>query len=134
MARTKYSRRIVAQTLVTKLLSEPLRTSDWSAMAASYLITSKQVDKAEQLVQDMAREIQVQSGHLLASITSAHELSDTLRQQIADSLARQTNARTVTLDTTVDPTLLSGYVVRTPDYELNTTAQHKLRQLMSLEA
>lgn len=134
MATVKFSRRNIAKAIAAQLLATPSDTSKWIQMAAAYLVDSKQANKAEQLVQDIVREIQAQSGILLANVVSAHELSTELREQIASSLARKTGAKEVKIDATVDPTLLSGYVARTPDYEINTTAQHRLKQLMSLEA
>ena len=134
MATVKFSRRNIAKAIAAQLLATPSDTSKWIKMAAAYLVDSKQVNKADQLVQDIAREIQAQSGTLLATVVSAHELSTELREQIASSLARKTGAQAVRLDATVDPALLSGYVARTPDYEINTTAQYRLKQLMSLEA
>ncbi len=134
MATRKLSRRIVAKTIAAGLLAEPSNKSKWIAMAAAYLIDSKQINKAEQLVQDVAREIYVQSGTLLATVISAHELSAELRRQIAASIAHKTGAKEVKLDAAVNPSLLTGYVARTPDYEINTTAQYRLKQLKSLEA
>ncbi len=134
MATIKLSRRRVAITIADRLLSEPANASKWIAMAAAYLVSSKQINKADQLVQDIAREIYTKSGVLLASIVSAHELSTELREQIAASLAQKTGAQEVKFDATVNPLLLSGYVARTPDHEINTTAQYKLKQLKSLEA
>lgn len=130
----KTSRRILAQTIAAKLLAEPERKQDWLNMAAAYLVEARQIERAEQLLQDIVREIQRQSGLLLARVTSAYTLSPELLEQIAASLTRQTGAQRVQLDTSVDPALLSGYIVRTPDYEVNTTAQYKLKQLKSLEA
>lgn len=134
MAHAKLSRRIIAQTVAAKLLAEPERRADWLTMAAAYLLQTKQADRAEQLVLDIAREVQTQSGTLLASVASAHELGAELRQSIASLLASKTGASEVRIDTTVEPSLLSGYVVRTPDHEMNTTARQRLRQLRSLEA
>jgi F0F1-type ATP synthase delta subunit len=134
MARAKVSRRIIAQTIARKLLTEPERRQHWIALGAAYLVENKQSSKVEQLVQDIAREVQLQSGVLLASVTSAHELTDEIKSRIAASLAAKTGASEVRLDASVDAALLSGYVARTPDYEVNTTAQYRLRQLKSLEA
>ena len=134
MATIKLSRRIVAKTIAAGLLAEPSNTSKWIAMAAAYLIDSKQINKADQLVQDVAREIYVQSGTLLATVISAHELSVELRRHIADSIAKKTGAQEVRLDASINASLLAGYVARTPDYEINTTAQYRLKQLKSLEA
>ncbi len=130
----KLSRRMVAQTIAEKLLQEPARSKHWVSLAAAYLVETKQASKVDQLVQDIAREVQSQSGLLLATVVSAHELSAELRKQVADSLAQATGAKSVSLDATVDPTLLAGYVARTPDHEINTSARYRLKQLRSLEA
>ncbi len=134
MARAKLSRRIIAQTIAAKLLDDSAERGHWLMMAAAYLVETKQADRAEQLVLDIAREIQVQSGTLLARVISAHELTTELQDAIAALLAQKTGASEVRIDATVDAALLTGYVVRTPDYEMNTTAQQRLRQLRSLEA
>lgn len=134
MAVTKISRRLLAQTIATQLIAEPAQRGKWLAMAAAYLVEHRQTDRAEQLVQDIAREVFKQQGVLLASVRSAHELSAELKQNLAAYLQRATGAQEIVLDESVDPSLLSGLVARTPDYELNTTARYRLRQLKSLEA
>jgi F0F1-type ATP synthase delta subunit len=134
MATAKISRRLLAQTLATKLVAEPENRGKWLTAAAAYLVERRQTDRAEQLVQDIAREVHVQTGTLLASVTSAHELTESIRADLTDYLKKATQASTVVLDEHVDPSLLSGLVARTPDYELNTTARYRLRQLTSLEA
>lgn len=134
MAAGKISRRLLAQTIATKLRETPAERGKWLAMAAAYLVERRQTDRAEQLVQDIARELFNQDGTLLATVTSAHELSDSLRAELKKYLTQATQASTVVLDERVDPSLLSGLIAKTPDYELNTTARYRLRKLTSLEA
>lgn len=133
MATTTVSRRAVARTIAAKLIAEPDASQKWLAMGAAYLMQRGQADRAEQLVQDIARELLVQDGQLVASVRTAHALTDDLRTQLEAFLAAKTGATEVTLSETVEPELLSGFVVTTPDYELNTTARSKLRQLNTLE-
>jgi len=127
------SRRAVARTIATKLIAEPANSEKWLAMGAAYLVQRGQVDRAEQLVQDIARELLIQNGQLAASVRSAHTLTDDVRAQLSEFLQAKTGATEVSLSETVEPELLSGFVVTTPDYELNTTARAKLRQLNTLE-
>ena len=127
------SRRAVARTIAAKLIAEPDASEKWLAMGAAYLVQRGQVDRAEQLVQDIARELLIQDGQLAASVRSAHALTDEVRSQLAAFLKTKTGASEVSLSETVEPELLSGFVVTTPDYELNTTARAKLRQLNTLE-
>lgn len=130
---TTVSRRAVARTIAAKLIAEPADNKKWLAMGAAYLVQRGQVDRAEQLVQDIARELLIQDGQLAASVRSAHTLTNDVRTQLAAFLQTKTGATEVSLSETVEPELLSGFVVTTPDYELNTTARAKLRQLNTLE-
>jgi len=130
---TTVSRRAVARTIAAKLIAEPSESKKWLAMGAAYLVQRGQVDRAEQLVQDIARELLIQDGQLAASVRSAHILTDDVRTQLEAFLQTKTGATEVSLSETVEPELLSGFVVTTPDYELNTTARAKLRQLNTLE-
>lgn len=132
MAVAGLSRRDLAKTIAAKIIAQPSERQAWLNRAAAYLVERHQTDRAEQLVQDIAREVFTQTGTLLASVTSAHPLSPAIRKEIADYLTAATGAQRVVLDEAVDPTLLSGVVVRTPDHELNTTARYHLQQLTSL--
>lgn len=133
MATVAVSRRAVARTIAAKLIAEPERRAEWLAMGAAYLLQRGQADRADQLVQDIARELLVQNGQLAATVHTAHPLTDDLRSQLEIFLQDKTGATSVNLSETVEPELLSGFVVTTPDYELNTTARAKLRQLNTLE-
>jgi F0F1-type ATP synthase delta subunit len=133
MATVAVSRRAVARTIAAKLVAEPEKRGEWLAMGAAYLLQRGQADRVEQLVQDIARELLAQHGQLAASVCTAHQLNDDLRSQLKAFLQDKTGATSVDLSETVEPELLSGFVVTTPDYELNTTARAKLRQLNTLE-
>lgn len=134
MAATGVSRRAVARVIAAKLIAEPNERSKWLAMGAAYLIERGQVDRSEQLVKDIAREIEVQSGTVLASVTSAHELDGPTLAALESYLTKVTGAKSASLSVEIQPDLLSGLIVKTPDYELNTTARSYLRRLASLEA
>ncbi len=133
MATVAVSRRAVARTIAANLVAEPEKRGEWLAMGAAYLLQRGQADRADQLVQDIARELLLQDGQLVASVQTAHPLTDDLRDQLAAFLQDKTGATSIHLSETVEPELLSGLVVTTPDYELNTTARAKLRQLNTLE-
>lgn len=134
MASATVSRRAVARTIATKLIAEPDKRGQWLAMGAAYLLQRGHADRATQLVQDIARELLRQEGHLAASVRSAHPLTDELRAELAAYLSAKTGAKTIDLSETVEADLLTGLIVKTPDYELNTTARAKLRQLNTIEA
>lgn len=133
MAQTGVSRRAVAKLIAAKIVAEPEKRAEWLNLGAVYLIERGQANRGEQLAKDIARELQRQNGQLLASVTSARELDPTTLAKLATRLRDQTGANDVAFDLHVDPALLSGMVVKTPDHELNLSARSYLRRLASLE-
>ena len=100
-------------------------------MAAGYLVERKQVNQAELLVRDieaiLARDHQI----VLASITSARELSAGLIKNIEQFVASAEGAKQVEVNTSIDPSLLGGVIIRTPRAELDTTVRKQLNELRS---
>lgn len=133
MAKTGVSRRAVAKMIAGKITAEPEKRAEWLKLGAAYLIERGQANRVEQLAKDIAHELFVQGGTLLASVTSAREIDQTTLDRLAAYLREQTGAREVFFDTMIDPSVLSGVIVTTPDHELNTTARAYLRRLASME-
>lgn len=133
MAKTGVSRRAVAKMIAGKIAAEPEKRAEWLKLGAVYLVERGQTNRAEQLAKDIAHELFAQSGTLLASVTSARKIDQTTLDQLAVYLREQTGAKEVFFDTMIDPSVLSGVIVTTPDHELNTTARAYLRRLASME-
>jgi ATP synthase F1 delta subunit len=125
------SRRRLAQTIVRLLHKQPTWQTQILRSVAAYLIESKQTKQLDLLVQDIARELE-NEGQLFAEVHSAFSLDATSRSTLVQYLKQATSSKTVTLDESVDPQLLSGMVVRTADKELDTTARRQLRRLANL--
>lgn len=128
----KFSRRVVARAVADKLLAEPARHGHWMKVLAAYLIDCNMVDDADLLLNDIARELLVRDGQLLATVTSAHHLSDSLRSELTKSLREATGARRVELDEHVDTALIGGLQARTPDGALDISIRTRLRQLAAI--
>ena len=133
MAKTGVSRRAVAKMIAGKITAEPEKRTEWLALGAAYLVERGQANRAEQLAKDIAHELLVQGGVLLANVTSARKIEQTTLDRLAAYLREQTGAKKVFFDTKIDPSVLSGVIVTTPDHELNTTARAYLRRLASME-
>ena len=133
MAKTGVSRRTVAKMIAGKITAEPEKRTEWLTLGAAYLVERGQANRAEQLAKDIAHELLVQGGVLLASVTSARKIEQTTLDRLAAYLREQTGAKKVFFDTMIDPSVLSGVIVTTPDHELNTTARAYLRRLASME-
>lgn len=133
MAKTGVSRRAVAKMIAAKIAAEPENRADLLKLGAAYLLERGQANRAEQLVKDIAHELLVEYGQLLAGVTSARQLDQPTLDKIAAYLREQTGATTVSFDITVDPSIISGIVITTPDHELNVSGRAYLRRLASLE-
>lgn len=128
----KTSRRILARTVAAKLLAEPAKRKVWVEALAAYLVQYGMEKQADQVINDIARELYIQGGHLSVSVTGARKLSDSAREELKRTLQAATNAKSVELIEQVDPGLLGGLVARTPDAVLDVSVRSKLKQLASL--
>ena len=90
---------------------------------AAYLIETGREREAELLARDIEFALS-ERGTTVVRVASAHELTTTLRQQIEGLVEG-----TVRLKETVDPTLLGGVRVDTPDKRFDGTLAHKLAGL-----
>jgi len=133
MAAVKFSRRILARTIATKLVIEPTRQDYWIKALAGYLVDQKRTAEAELIINDILHELYEQDGQLLAHVTSARPLTDQLRTKLKHLLATQTDARKVTLTEDIDPSLIGGLVARTADAELDASVRSKINQLATIK-
>lgn len=128
----KASRRVLARTIADKLLAEPENRSHWLQVLAAYLMDHGMDEDVDLILNDIARELYRQGGHLLVDVTSARALSDSTREELKRMLASQTNASYVELSERIDPDLLGGLVARTPDAVIDASVRTKLKHLASL--
>lgn len=132
MARAKFSRRVLARTIATKLVAEPSRQKHWLRVLAAYLVSENRVNEAELVIHDIERELYQQDGQLLVHVTSARPLAETVRTALKKLLKEQTKATQVALTEKTDAALLGGLVARTSDAELDTSVRAKLNQLATI--
>ncbi len=131
--KSKVSRRVIAKTVATKLLTDPAERQHWVKALAAYLIESGRADEVDLVVNDIARELYVQKGELIADVTSARPLNDAVRTELKRMLKDATNAREVAMTERIDPSLLGGLIVRTPDAQLDISVRTKLKQLATIK-
>ncbi len=122
VSRTKLARGFVAmlgkypaKQLVPALAGEVVRTG-----------LSGQVDL---LLHDINTELLRAQGQVEAEVVSAHDLTDTIREQLMDAIKDETGASQVTLNHRLEPSVIGGVVARTPELEFNITIEDKLRRL-----
>jgi F-type H+-transporting ATPase subunit delta len=128
----KSSRRDIVRTVTTALIEQPADRSLWLRRLAAYLVEHKLHNQVDLIINDIARELSVQSGLVTAEVVSARKLTDSLRTSLNAFLKAETGAHTVVLSESVDPALVGGFVARTADAEIDASVQTKLRKLATV--
>lgn len=125
----KLSRRRVAREITALLVQKPERQAELLKQTAAYLLQHKKANEAHLLMLDIAQELQKTQGVVSAEVQSAFGLTATSRSGITDMLKKVTGAQTVELSETVEPELIGGVVIRTPEFELDASVKRQLTQL-----
>lgn len=99
--------------------------------AASYLVEHGQANQVELLARDIEAILAREHKVVLAEVISARELSAGLVQSIKQFVASSEGATQVEVNTSIDPSLLGGVIIRTPRAELDTTVRKQLNALKS---
>lgn len=124
------SRRKIASYIATELAAGkpvgPLMTQ-----AAAYLVDHHQQNQADLLVRDIEATLAREHKVVLAKVVSARKLSDQIIKSIAQYVQTAEAAKQVEVSASVDPSLLGGVIIRTPQAELDTTVRKQLNSLRS---
>jgi ATP synthase F1 delta subunit len=132
MAAARFSRRILARSVASKLAAEPSRQDYWIKALAAYLIETRRTAEADLIVNDIEHELYEQTGQLVVDVTSARPLTDSVRRSLTELLAARTKAKKVTLTEDTDASLLGGLVAKTADAELDASVRTKLNRLATI--
>ncbi|MDB5166256.1 MAG: hypothetical protein JWM37_328 [Candidatus Saccharibacteria bacterium] len=128
----KASRRLVAETIAARILAEPKQSAKWMQIAAAYLLETKQADRSELFLNDLAHELVAQGGPLSAEVVSARPLTAEVMSDLESYLKSATGATEIDVQVSHDPSLLGGFVARTPDGEIDKSVHHQLSQLRGI--
>lgn len=130
---SKVSRRVLARTIAQKLASEPAKQRHWMKLLAAYIVDQHLEKDVDLILKDIVRELFTINGQLLVSATTARPLTDALRTELTATLRTATGAKTVVLDENVDPTIVGGFVAKTPDGELDASIRTQLQHLAAIK-
>jgi F-type H+-transporting ATPase subunit delta len=119
----KLSRRKLAQYVADTLVAG-VEASVVLREVAAYLIDSGRLRETELVIRAIEDTL-ADRGIVLARVTTATDLTATLRRDIEEMI----NARQVTLDTTIDPSVIGGVRIEIPGKVLDATVQRKLLAL-----
>ena len=125
------SRRRVAK-FIAKQLAGGESVSRISKILAAYLVDNKQRRQVDLFLRDIETELANEYGHLAADVTAARKLTSETKRALAEMLQRETGAKKVELIEDIDPELLGGVVVKTPEDELDASLKTKLTRLKAI--
>lgn len=94
------------------------------AEVAAYLLESRRLRELPLVVRAI-EEVLADKGVVVATVTSARTLDEALRTRIVE----QIGAKEVHLREVVDPTVIGGVRLQTPDVSFDATVIHKLQAL-----
>jgi len=124
MAQARLSRRKVAAYLADELIAG----RDVTQQLAALLVETKRTREVTLFVRDIEAALAAR-GVLLANVASSRELTSDVEGTIGSFLKKATGATDVQLRQHVEPSLLGGVRIETPDQRLDTTLRHRLNQL-----
>ena len=122
------SRRSIA-TYVAGELARGKTAAPLLQQVAGYLVEHKRTNQVELLVRDIEAILARDHKVVLAEVISARELSTGLIKNIEQFVKTSEGATQVEVNTSIDPSLLGGVIVRTPRAELDTTVRKQLNAL-----
>ena len=126
------SRRLLAQVVVAKLVAEPKRQAHIIKATAAYMVEHKMADQPHIFINDLARELQRQTGHLSAELVTAFPAGASLLKQLEAAIKTMTGAKTIDLEVSHDAELLGGFIIRTPEAMVDRTIRQQLSQLRNI--
>lgn len=121
----KYSRRALADMV---LAQPPKKRSAAVKAVASYLVSNGRSAEVELLAKQIAFAAQ-QRGHTMATVTSAHELDNTIRAELKKMVKDLEKTDDVELQEHIDASLLGGVVIDTPRHEVDLSLSGRLNRL-----
>lgn len=126
MAGRRISRRALAVHYATQVIAGD---ETIASQLAAYLIESKRTKELPLIVRDIEDALAVR-GIVIADVVGAHPIDTQTETSISDYL-KGLYGGTVMLRTSVQPAMIGGVRIRTPDAEIDTTIKRKLSNLQA---
>lgn len=92
---------------------------------AGYLVESRRTKELDLIVRDIEYVLS-QKGNIVATITSAFDVSSETKKAIEQYIKGQTKATKIDLLSQIDPSVIGGMKINLPGYELDQTVARQL--------
>lgn len=122
---TKISRRKLASYVADELLAGNVEAVE---QLAAYLVAEHRTKEAELLVRDIETALATR-GVIVADVTTARQLTAEARQALEKFVASASGAANVTLRESIDPSVIGGARIATPNMLFDGTVANKLEKL-----
>ena len=123
----KLSRRAIAIYIAEQLTSKA-DSKKVVLQLAAYLVDTRRTKELSLIVRDIQFYLS-EAGSVSGVITTATTLSAETKKAIEKYIKEQTGAKTVALDSLIDPTVIGGVKVSIPGRELDATVSRSLTVL-----
>lgn len=118
---------MASRTQVAQYVAQHLAAgrNDAVRTAAAWLLERGRARQASYLAKDVARTL-AEQGYLYLEVTTARPLSNASREQIVADVRARTGATTVELMEHIDPTMIGGVRLTTPEMAMDGSVKTKL--------
>lgn len=120
------TRTAVARYVATRL---PFDRPAALTSAAAWLVAQGRQRQVEYLARDIARELATQ-GYLWVRVTAARPLTAAVRRQLEATLKAETGAQALEIEAVIDPALIGGIMIETPEAVLDASVRRRLALLI----
>lgn len=126
------SRKRIARYVATQLASNPKSNKSLVNQVAAYLVQEGRANDVRYLANDIAAELAAKGSLVLARVTTARPLTGNERDDVIEFIKKKLSVGSVELDEHVDPTLIGGIIIETPDARYDRSLKRGIEQLTSV--
>lgn len=125
----RYTNNTIARAVLTAL-EKGQSVQEVATSLAALLVDERRTKDAEAIMREVERQLTAH-GTLELQVTTAHGLSDGLRQEIADLF--KDRADHITVNEQQDPSVLGGVLVESNEERLDLTVRRQLQRLKGVK-
>jgi F-type H+-transporting ATPase subunit delta len=93
------------------------------------LVDRQRADCLDGICQEFQAQVRKLKGAVLAQVTSTVPLNDAQLQGVRDRVASMTGAQQVQVETSIDPELLGGVIIKVGSQVIDASLKNQLRQI-----
>jgi len=95
----------------------------------SELKAGRSIARVSAIIRDIEKQLLDQDETLYVHVTSAHDLSAAIKEEISDMFRNQSDAKHIHLEETINPDVIGGVRCETAEHRLDLTVRRQLQRL-----